>query len=183
MWHKFGFIFAFLPLGLSLTGLSMPAAAEGGGTPWWVWLLIIVVFLAFFALVIWWWLGRDKGKEEELAAPVKREGAIHTPAVKIEPIPTAPPAPSAPPEPDDLKLIEGIGPKIAAVLQAAGIVTFAQLAETEVDRLRQILNDANPNLLRLADPATWPEQAGLAARGDWEAFETLLDTLKGGRRV
>lgn len=81
---------------------------------------------------------------------------------------------------DDLKLIEGIGPRIAAVLGEQGITTFRQLSETPVERLRDILR-SYPNL-RLADPATWPEQAALAARGDWPALTALQDSLKGGRR-
>jgi len=198
MLHKSGFLFALVLLGLSLTGFSAPAAAaEGEGTPWWIWLLIIVVLLAFLALVIWWWLRRGEGEEAKLAAPARpevavrasavEEVAIRAPAIEAadaqEGLRFAAPVPSLPQEPDDLKLIEGIGPKIAAVLQAAGILTFAQLAETSVDRLRQILEEANPNLLRLANPTTWPEQASLAARGDWEAFEQLQATLKGGRRA
>lgn len=87
----------------------------------------------------------------------------------------------APAAPDDLKVIEGIGPRIATLLQSAGITTFAQLAQTEVSRLEQLLVEAN--LRRLADPATWPEQARLAAAGDWEAFKALTEQLKGGRRV
>src|SRR5687768_1382730 len=61
---------------------------------------------------------------------------------------------------DDLELIEGIGPKIAAVLTAAGIVTFADLAAADTSRLTEILQQ-EPNL-RLADSGTWPEQAALA---------------------
>ncbi len=80
---------------------------------------------------------------------------------------------------DDLTLIEGIGPKIAGVLQAAGITTFAQLAQTDPARLADIMRSER---LRLADPATWPEQARLAADRDWEAFERLTSQLKGGRR-
>jgi uracil permease len=80
--------------------------------------------------------------------------------------------------PDDLTRIEGVGPKISSVLNAAGITTFAQLARTDVARLQQILSDAD---LRLADPGSWPEQARLAAAGDWAALETLQDKLTGGR--
>jgi len=87
---------------------------------------------------------------------------------------------AVPPEPDDLKRIEGIGPKIAEVLRQAGITTFAQLAETEVDRLTQIVQAAG---LRLADPHTWPEQARLAAAGDWAALDVLQDELEGGRAI
>jgi len=65
-------------------------------------------------------------------------------------------------------------------LQAAGIMTFAQLATTDVDRLTQILQEAK---VRLADPGTWPDQASLADAGDWEGLKTLQAGLKGGRRV
>ena len=79
---------------------------------------------------------------------------------------------------DDLKVIEGIGPKIAAVLAEAGIVTFSQLAGTSIERLHQILDRPN---LSLADPTTWGEQARLAAVGDWDALKNLQDQLKAGR--
>jgi predicted flap endonuclease-1-like 5' DNA nuclease len=91
----------------------------------------------------------------------------------------AEPEPLAPPSaPDDLAVIEGIGPKIAALLQDAGITTFTELAETEPARLESLLRDAD---LRLADPSSWPEQARLAAAGDWDALQSLQDRLKGGR--
>jgi ribosomal protein L30 len=86
-----------------------------------------------------------------------------------------------PAQADDLELIEGIGPKIAAVLQAAGIVTFADLAAADTGRLAEIL-EQEPNL-RLADPSTWPEQAALAAAGKWDEFKALSEQLKGGRRA
>ena len=82
-------------------------------------------------------------------------------------------------KPDDLEAIEGIGPKIASILREAGITTFAQLAASEISTLTELLQQAN---LRLADPGTWPEQAQLAAEGKWDAFKTLQDNLKGGRR-
>jgi predicted flap endonuclease-1-like 5' DNA nuclease len=88
--------------------------------------------------------------------------------------------PETPPQPDDLQRIEGIGPKISAVLQTAGIATFAQLAATDVSRLQQVLVEKR---WTFADPATWPEQAGLAAAGDWQALEVLQGELKAGRRV
>lgn len=81
---------------------------------------------------------------------------------------------------DDLKIIEGIGPKISGVLQAAGIRTLAQLAATDVDELKRVLTEAD---IRLGDPGTWPEQAGLAAEGKWDELAALQDELKGGRRV
>jgi NADH-quinone oxidoreductase subunit I len=88
---------------------------------------------------------------------------------------------AAPAKPDDLKIVEGIGPKIASVLQAAGINTFAQLAAAEVDRIRQILETADPKLLNLANPTTWPKQAKLAAEGKWDALQKWQDKLKAGQ--
>ncbi len=83
-------------------------------------------------------------------------------------------------KPDDLVIIEGIGPKIAGVLQAAGIQTFAQLAAADPAQLEKILHDAG---LRLADPSTWMEQAKLAAEGKMDELKALQDSLKGGHRV
>jgi predicted flap endonuclease-1-like 5' DNA nuclease len=57
---------------------------------------------------------------------------------------------------DDLTLINGIGPKIASVLQAAGVTTFAQLASMDADQVWQILRAAN---IRLGAPEKWIEQA------------------------
>ena len=79
----------------------------------------------------------------------------------------------------DLSQIEGIGPVIASTLNAAGIVSFADLAATDVDALRAILIEASVG----ADPTTWPEQAKLAMRGKWDALEALQDRLKGGRQA
>jgi NADH-quinone oxidoreductase subunit I len=83
--------------------------------------------------------------------------------------------------PDDLTRIEGIGPKISKALQDAGIKTFAQLADTDADRIKEILEKADPNLLRLAEPVTWPKQARLAASGKWDALKTYQDKLHGGK--
>ena len=83
-------------------------------------------------------------------------------------------------EGDDLKVIEGIGPRIEEVLKAAGITTYAKLAETRPGRLETVMKEAGT---RLANPETWPEQAALAAAGDWEGLRELQGELKGGRRV
>ena len=83
---------------------------------------------------------------------------------------------------DDLQKIEGIGPKVANLLHAAGINTFAQLASTPVAKLKEILHNAGSHFAMM-DPGTWPEQSALAAKGDWAALDKLEDELKGGRRV
>lgn len=119
--------------------------------------------------------------EAEAEPAPKQSQAPAADAVVTTPAPAETFVPTASTAPDDLKVIEGIGPKIAALLQSAGITTFAQLAVTDVSLLEQLLVDAN--LRRLADPGTWPEQAKLAAAGDWDAFKVLTDQLKGGRRA
>lgn len=83
---------------------------------------------------------------------------------------------------DDLKKIEGIGPKIEELLNAAGITTFQQLAEASEETLQKILDEAGPNF-KLADPGTWKKQAALAAAGNWEELSALQESLKGGREV
>jgi large subunit ribosomal protein L21 len=82
---------------------------------------------------------------------------------------------------DDLVKIEGIGPKINEILNKAGITTFAQLAETPVEKLKDLLKAAGARYAA-HDPTTWPEQSALAAKGDWEAFKKLTDELDGGKR-
>ncbi len=70
------------------------------------------------------------------------------------------PAPSldAAPAPDDLTRVAGVGPKIAAMLQEAGITTFAQLAVTPVETLQAMLDQSGPRF-RIIDPSAWPAQA------------------------
>ena len=83
-------------------------------------------------------------------------------------------------DPDDLKKIEGIGPKISEKLNEAGITTFSELASTEVDKLKAILEAAGSRY-KMHDPTTWPQQAQLAADGKWDELQKLQDELDGGR--
>ncbi|MCE7924634.1 MAG: hypothetical protein DYG98_16420 [Haliscomenobacteraceae bacterium CHB4] len=81
---------------------------------------------------------------------------------------------------DDLKIVEGIGPKIAELFHKEGIKTWKQLADTSIDRLKEILDAAGPNF-QIHDPGTWPAQARLADQGKWEELKQLQDDLKGGK--
>jgi len=82
--------------------------------------------------------------------------------------------------PDDLTRVEGIGPRISSLLEAAGIATYEQLAASDPEMLRHLLRDEG---LHFADPGTWPEQAALAAVGAWATLEELQDELSRGRRI
>ncbi len=81
---------------------------------------------------------------------------------------------------DDLKKIEGVGPKIAGLLVDAGIDTFAKLAVADIEKLNDILATAGPRYAT-HNPTTWPEQAALAASGNWDELKELQDKLNGGR--
>jgi large subunit ribosomal protein L21 len=82
---------------------------------------------------------------------------------------------------DDLEIIEGIGPKIAGLLNDAGISTFEALSKATPEKLAEVLQAAGSKF-SMAKPDTWPEQAALAAKGDWEAFDKLTQELVGGVR-
>ncbi len=81
---------------------------------------------------------------------------------------------------DDLKKVEGIGPKIETLLAEAGIVSFADLAKADAKVLKTILEKAGSRY-KMHDPTTWPQQAKLALDGKWDALEKLQAELKGGK--
>ncbi len=80
-------------------------------------------------------------------------------------------------EPDDLRKIEGIGPKISQILNENGILTFAQLAAAPLENLQEILDTAG---LSNHQPDTWSRQAEMAADGQWDELREWQDVLMGG---
>lgn len=86
------------------------------------------------------------------------------------------------PKLDDLKIIEGVGPKIETLLKEGGINTWAELAEASVDRLKEILDAAGPRY-QIHDPSSWPAQAKFAAEGKWDELKEYQEMLIGGRDV
>ena len=71
-------------------------------------------------------------------------------------------------EPDDLTNLQGIGPKAAKALGAAGITTYAALAAAGEPTLRKALHDKD--MTAPANIATWPMQADYAVHGDWRGL-------------
>jgi len=154
------------------------------------WLILIIIVVVIF--IVWWALLRNAktykpdfemhGHEEE---PHAQEAiSVETPVVEapaaIDAVRATEAVITAAVEPDDLTIIEGIGPKINQLLHDAGIQTFAQLAETSVESLKAILDPAG---LRFIDPGSWAEQAKLVSEGKLEAFAQLTSQLKGGRKI
>ena len=154
--------------------------------------------IALLAVVayIGWWLGRrtfalkieglhadihtrrielndcKKSKIAVAAVPVPR--AVTVPVTNLAAVPVVPVVP------DDLKIVEGIGPKIEGLLNEEGILTFAQLAAATPERIKEILNAAGPRF-QIHDPSTWPQQSALARDGKWEELKKWQDELNKGR--
>ena len=81
---------------------------------------------------------------------------------------------------DDLKIIEGVGPKIEQLLQEGGIDTWLKLAESDPEDIKTLLRAAGDRY-RIHDPTTWPEQAQLAVDHQWDELEEYQDALSGGK--
>ncbi len=81
---------------------------------------------------------------------------------------------------DDLKKVEGIGPKIEGLLNAAGINTFVDLANASVESIQDILNAAGSRY-STHNPGTWGRQAQMAADGKWDELKAWQDILDGGK--
>lgn len=96
-----------------------------------------------------------------------------------KPAPKAPP-PSASASEDDLKTIEGIGPKVESALKESGITTFAQLATMSADDLVRIVKEEK-GVRIVGDAATWAKQAQFLVDGDEAGLQAYQDRLVGGR--
>ena len=139
---------------------------------------------------------KPKKESKKPSAPAKTVEAKAQPA-KDTPAPTAKGSTSTPktkakaaPKPkkatsttkaDNLTKIEGIGPKLSEILTEAGIRSFADLAKADAASLKAILSEAGSRYNRF-DPTTWPEQAKLAADGQFDELKKLQDELHGGKR-
>ena len=81
---------------------------------------------------------------------------------------------------NDLKVIEGIGPKIENLFNNEGITTWSGLADLHVARCREILMTGGDRY-RLHDPASWPMQARMCAEGKWKDLARWQDDHKHGK--
>ena len=81
---------------------------------------------------------------------------------------------------NDLKIIEGIGPKIEVLFHNSGIRTWKALSETSVEKCQQILNDAGDRF-KIHDPASWPKQSEMAYLGKWNELKEWQDKAIGGK--
>lgn len=80
---------------------------------------------------------------------------------------------------NDLKVVNGIGPKIAQMLINRGITTWKALSETSPSYLTAILHEDGGERFRIHNPESWPQQALLLHEGRWDEFRDLLERLEG----
>ena len=166
----------------------------------------ILFFMLGLGLLLWWLLSQLLGREyrrriEELEARISSLGdeniklkdrnayleaelencrkskASSTAAVAAAGIA---PKVASKPQKDDLKIVEGIGPKIEKLFNDAGIYSFAQLANSQPDKLKEILLGGGTRF-QMHDPTTWPEQAAMARDGKWEELKKWQEKLDGGK--
>lgn len=135
------------------------------------WLTLFVVALTFVVL----WLVHELMTD-------RRDGQLSFRGLATPPPPVKPPSMTIidDEEEDDLTVIEGIGPKIADLLAAAGYTSFVDVAGATAEDIKSVLVDAGTRF-SMHDPSSWPKQARIADDGDWERLEKLQDQLKGGR--
>lgn len=134
--------------------------AEEGPNTELSWLLFLALGFFVLMIIVGWLTSRRSAEQAEVA----HESRVHS--IQIQP--------------DDLVTLEGIGPKVAKVLNDSGIHSFADLAKANANDIQKILDTAG---LQMMNPEGWIEQAKLAAKGNMDGLRKLQDELKGGRKV
>jgi predicted flap endonuclease-1-like 5' DNA nuclease len=81
---------------------------------------------------------------------------------------------------DDLRIVEGIGPKIAGMFNDHGIKTWKALSEVSVARCQEIL-DSGGSRYKVHDPASWPMQAKMCYEGKWTELAKWQNQHKHGK--
>ena len=81
---------------------------------------------------------------------------------------------------DDLKIVEGIGPKIEGLFHKFDIKTWKALSEISTDKCQEVLNSGGDRY-RIHDPASWPMQAKMAHKGQWKELAKWQDDHKAGK--
>ena len=118
--------------------------------------------------------GAKPAKKAEKATPKKETKKAEPKAAKAD-------AKKATGKADDLKKIEGAGPKAAEALVNAGYETFEKVAKAKPEELSNVLSEASSRLAHIVTE-TWPKQAKLAAEGKWDELKELQEKLDGGRK-
>ncbi|PUB27161.1 helix-hairpin-helix protein [Promicromonospora sp. AC04] len=109
---------------------------------------------------------------EAVARKAAEENAAAQAAAKTD-------APQAAETPDNLRVIEGIGPKIEKALKAAGYATYAKIAGASEDELREAV--ASQGIKFAPSASSWADQAQYLVDSDADGLEEYQDYLVGGQ--
>lgn len=81
---------------------------------------------------------------------------------------------------DDLKIVEGIGPKIEGLFHNYDIKTWKALSKTSVAKCQEVL-DSGGDRYKVHDPASWPMQAKMCYEGKWKELNKWQIEHKHGK--
>ena len=81
---------------------------------------------------------------------------------------------------DDLKIVEGIGPKIENLFHNFDVRSWKALSELSVVKCQEVL-DSGGDRFRVHDPASWPMQARMAYEGRWKDLARWQDEHQHGK--
>lgn len=81
---------------------------------------------------------------------------------------------------DDLKKLEGIDSRIEKLLNEAGIKSYAKLATMDRNHLKSLLEKGGSQF-KMNEPKSWPYQAELAAKDNWNRLKEYQEFLLNGR--
>ncbi len=78
---------------------------------------------------------------------------------------------------EDLTKVYGLGDTMAEQLQAAGIETYAKLADTDLEKLREIIQTDGTDD-QSVNEETWAQQARFLADGDLDGLDEYVEGLR-----
>ena len=173
--YTFFAILAFLAAIFITTGII--AGSLEFSNQWWMMVLAFGLGVGFTGAAI------NAERKSSSTAIVASTSSLTMPGTEVVEKKAPKPAPAqkakSKNEADDLTKLEGIGPKMSKALIAGGIATFEKLASMNEDEIRVVLDEQGQRFSPSAE--SWPEQAGYAAKDDWDGLEKLQSILVSGR--
>lgn len=163
-----------------------------------IWYWIILLLAGIVCAIIGYLWGKSSGNSTELNARLESlqeentglKAALEScneklvEAAKAAVLPFDPEAAKTalgrPVRENDLKIIEGIGPKIENLFHHYDIRTWKALADAPVAKCQEVL-DSGGDRFKVHDPSSWPMQARMASEGRWKALARWQDEHDHGK--
>ena len=81
---------------------------------------------------------------------------------------------------NDLTIVGGIGPKIKELFHNHNVTTWEDLANCTEEQCQEVLKSGGKRF-EIHKPETWPKQAAMAAKGEWQKLKDWQDKLDGAK--